>query len=146
MALKSVSLGAIVKVAVPFHPYKVLESIELVRNERNEQRLMVAFNSRPFVLCGLPSRRPPAGSLQHTRRNGRFKLEMHPEYDPPFGQDRLIPVWVSTLAVRQKSRTILFRSAAEIPDEFDLPKDASALSATGGRLPADPYGHGLLRH
>jgi hypothetical protein len=73
----------------------------------------------------LPIRRPPAGSLQHIRHNGRFKLEIfgHPEYGLPFGQDRLIPVWVSTLAVRQKSRTILFRSAAEIPDEFDLPKD-----------------------
>ena len=59
------------------------------------------------------------------RRNGRFKLEVvaHPEYGLPFGQDRLIPLWVSTLAVRQKSRTVLFRSAAEILEEFDLPKD-----------------------
>jgi hypothetical protein len=37
---------------------------------------MLAFNSGPLVLCGLPIRCPPAGSLQHTRRNGRFKLEI----------------------------------------------------------------------
>jgi hypothetical protein len=77
------------------------------------------------VLCGLPIRRPPAGTLQHIRRNGRFRLEVvaHPDYGLPFGQDRLIPLWVATLAVRQKSRTVLFRSAAEILDELDLPKD-----------------------
>jgi len=102
-----------------------IESIELVRKERDEQRQMLVFNSRPFVLCGLPIRRPPTGALHHVRRNGRFKLEVvaHPEYGLPFGQDRLIPLWVATLAVRQKSRTVLFRSAAEILQEFDLPRD-----------------------
>lgn len=47
----------------------------------------------------------------------------HPDHGLPFGQDRLIPIWVATLAVRQKNRTISFRSAAEILEEFDLPKD-----------------------
>jgi hypothetical protein len=104
---------------------KRIDSIELVRKYRDEQRQILSFNSRPFVLCGLPIRKPPVGTLQHTRCNGRLKLEVvaHPEYGLPFGQDRLIPLWVSTLAVRQKSRTVLFRSAAEILEEFDLPKD-----------------------
>jgi hypothetical protein len=47
----------------------------------------------------------------------------HPDFGLPFGQDRLIPLWVATLAVRQKNKTILFRSAAEILEEFDLPRD-----------------------
>ena len=104
---------------------KRAESIELVRQARDQQRQELAFNSRPFVLCGLPIRRPPSGTLRHTRRNGRFRLEVlgHPDYGLPFGQDRLIPIWVATLAVRQKNRTIFFRSAAEILEEFDLPKD-----------------------
>ena len=104
---------------------KRIQSIELVRRERDEQRQVLSFNSRPFVLCGLPIRRPPTGTLQHIRHNGHFKLEVvaHPDHGLPFGQDRLIPLWVSTLAVRQKSRTVLFRSAAEILEEFDLPKD-----------------------
>jgi hypothetical protein len=104
---------------------KRVDSIELVREARESRAQELAFNSRPFVLCGLPIRRPPAGTLQYTRRNGRFRLEVagHPEYGLPFGQDRLIPIWVATLAVRQRSRTVVFRSAAEILEEFDLPKD-----------------------
>ena len=104
---------------------KRIESVELVRQDRDRNQQKLAFNARPFVLCGLPIRRPPAGTLQHTRRNGRFKLEViaHPDYGLPFGQDRLIPIWVATLAVRQKSQTVLFRSAAEILEEFDLPRD-----------------------
>jgi hypothetical protein len=102
-----------------------VESIELVRSERDGNRAPLAFHSRPFVLCGLPIRRPPAGTSHYTRRNGRFKLDIiaHPEFGLPFGQDRLIPIWVATLAVKQKSRTVIFRSAAEILEHFDLPKD-----------------------
>lgn len=79
----------------------------------------------PFVLCGHPIRRPEPGTLKYTRRNGRFVLEMvgYPDFGLPFGQDRLIPLWVATLAVRQKSKTVLFRSAAEIVEEFELPRD-----------------------
>jgi Plasmid encoded RepA protein len=104
---------------------KRIESVELVREERDRNQQTLAFNARPFVLCGLPIRRPPPGKLQHSRRNGRFKLDViaHPEYGLPFGQDRLIPIWVATLAVRQKSRTVLFDSAAQILEEFDLPRD-----------------------
>jgi hypothetical protein len=57
--------------------------------------------------------------LQYTRRNGRFKLDIiaHPDFGLPFGQDRLVPIWVATRAVRQKSRMVLFQSAAEIPKD-----------------------------
>ena len=48
---------------------------------------------------------------------------MHYETPVPFGQDRLIPIWVATLAVKQKSRTVHFNSAAEILEFFQLPKD-----------------------
>jgi hypothetical protein len=105
--------------------YKRLDAVELLREGREQNRQELAFNSRPFVLCGLPIRRPPAGTLRHVRWNGRFRLEVtgHPEHGLPFGQDRLIPIWVATLAVRQKSRVVTFQSAAQLLDEFDLPKD-----------------------
>ena len=48
---------------------------------------------------------------------------MHYERYVPFGQDRLIPIWVATLALRQKSRDIHFHSAAQMLDFFRLPKD-----------------------
>lgn len=104
---------------------KRIVSVEVVRSKRDERQQDLAFGSRPFVLCGLPIRRLPQGTLRYVRRNGRFVLEVigHPDYGVPFGQDRLIPLWVATAAVRQKSRSIEFRSAAEILNEFDLPKD-----------------------
>jgi hypothetical protein len=102
-----------------------IESIELVRQRREYGKQELAFNARPFVLCGLPIRRLPDGIYRYIRRNGRFRLEVtgDPEHGIPFGQDRLIPIWFATLAVRQKSRMVYFRSAAEILEEFDLPKD-----------------------
>jgi hypothetical protein len=53
-----------------------------------------------------PFRPPPKGQFTYSRRNGKFFLEVtgHPQFCLPFGQDRLIPIWVATLAVQQKSR------------------------------------------
>lgn len=38
----------------------------------------------------------------------------------PFGQDRLIPLWIATQAVRQQTRTVEFESASQILDEWGL--------------------------
>jgi len=77
------------------------------------------------VLCGLPLRRPPKSRLVHARHSGRFFLHVtaHPDFGLPFGQDRLIPIWVATLALQQKNRTIHFASAAQMLDFFHRPKD-----------------------
>jgi hypothetical protein len=76
------------------------------------------------VLCGLPLRRPPKGQLLHERRNGHFRLQItgHPEFGLPFGQDRLIPIFLATLAVRQQSGTVRFKSGASILEMFGLAK------------------------
>src|SRR5437667_670948 len=50
-------------------------------------------------------------------------LKVHYERYVPFGQDRLIPIWVATLAVKQKSRTVRFGSAAQMLEFLQLPKD-----------------------
>ncbi|HEY6270542.1 MAG TPA: replication protein RepA [Terriglobales bacterium] len=104
---------------------KHLDAIALVREQRDQAKQELGFHARPFVLCGIPLRRPPAGQLVHRRRNGKFYLEMtaHPDFGLPFGQDRLIPIWVATLAVKQKSRAVRFESASEILEFFQLPKD-----------------------
>jgi hypothetical protein len=74
---------------------------------------VLGFASRPFVLCGLPIKRPANGVLLHERRNGQFLLQVtgHPTYGLPWGQDRLVPLFLATLAVRQQRRTITFSSA-----------------------------------
>src|SRR5207253_1159311 len=63
--------------------------------------------------------------LTHTRRNGRFLLEIiaHPRFGLPFGQDRLIPVWVATLAVLHGCRTVQFDGPSQLLDYFELPKN-----------------------
>jgi hypothetical protein len=96
------------------------ESSCAVRLKREEGKQNVGFSSRPFVLCGLPVRKPPAGELLYERRNGDFALQItgHPNYGLPFGQDRIMPIYLATLAVRQQSQTIRFRTAAEMLETF----------------------------
>ena len=102
-----------------------VEAIEMSRAADTPRPQQLVYSSRPFVLCGLPVKRPAKGILLHERRNGKFNLQItgHPKYGLPFGQDRLIPIWVATLALRQNDRFISFKSAAEILETFGLPKD-----------------------
>ena len=101
-----------------------VEGIELVRMKREQHSQDLCFNARPFVLCGLPVRRLPKEQLLYERRNGDFVLQVtgHPEFGVPFGQDRLVPIFLATLAVRQKTQVIRFRSAAEMLETFGMHK------------------------
>ncbi len=78
---------------------KHLEAIHLVREQRDTGAQDLAFNARPFILRGIPLRRPRSDQLAFTRRNGRFLLEItaHPRFGLPYGQDRLIPIWVARI-------------------------------------------------
>ena len=113
------------KIGVTARRIKQLNSILLIREQRERRKQEVAFNARPFVLCGIPLRPVSKDQLVYKRRNGSFFLHIvgHPDFGLPFGQDRLIPIWVATLALRQKSRTVRFRSAAQMLEFFRLPKD-----------------------
>ncbi|HEY3439693.1 MAG TPA: replication protein RepA [Paludibaculum sp.] len=101
-----------------------VEGIQLVREKRDQGSQSLGFTSRPFVLCGLPIRRPRVGQLLYERRNGHFTLQVtgHPGFGLPFGQDRLVPIFLATLAVRQQSQVIRFRSAAEMLGTFGMAK------------------------
>jgi hypothetical protein len=44
------------------------------------------------------------------------------DFGLPFGQDRLVPIFLATLAVRQQSQIIRFQSAAQILDTFGMAK------------------------
>jgi hypothetical protein len=96
----------------------------LVRLKREEGTQSLGFSSRPFVLCGLPVRKPPQDELLYERRNGNFVLQVtgHPNYGLPYGQDRIVPIYLATLAVRQRNRSIRFRSAGEMLETFGLHK------------------------
>ena len=94
------------------------DAIACVRMKRQEASQNLGFASRPFVLCGLPQ----SGHVLHERRNGHFLLQVtgHPSYGLPWGQDRLVPIFLATLAIRQQNRVIRFRSAAEMLDTFGM--------------------------
>ena len=106
------------------HKLRQAEGISLVRQKREFGSQRLAFSSRPFVLCGLPIRRPPADQLVYQRRNGQFVLQLtgHPDFGLPYGQDRLVPIFLATMAVQQKSQVVRFRSGAEMLDTFGLAK------------------------
>ena len=90
--------------------------LRLNAGRTREQRMQdLCFSSRHFVLCGLPVRRLPKDQLLYERRNGRVVRHItgHPEFGVPFGQDRLVPIFLATLSVQQKSQTIRFRTAAD---------------------------------
>lgn len=101
------------------------EAAVLVRQRRDEWDQDIAFGARPFILCGLPIRSLPSGTNKYTRRNGRFFLEIvgHPDHGVPYGQDRLVLIWVATLAVRHQNLIVEFGSAAQILCEFGLPQN-----------------------
>jgi hypothetical protein len=101
-----------------------VDGISLIRQNREVGSQRLAFSSRPFVLCGLPYRRPPDGQLLYERRNGHFVLQVtgHPEFGLPFGQDRLVPILLATMAVQQRSQVVRFRSGAEMLDTFGMAK------------------------
>ncbi len=101
-----------------------VEGIELVRMNREQGSQTLCFSSRPFVLCGLPVRKLPPCQHLYERRNGQFVLQVtgHPEFGVPFGQDRIVPIFLATLAVRQKSQTIRFKTAAEMLETFGMHK------------------------
>jgi hypothetical protein len=96
--------------------------IEVIRLKREQGVQDLCYSARPFVLCGLPVRRLPTDQLVYERRNGSFVLQItgHPEYGVPFGQDRLVPIFLATLAVQQKSQVIRFRTAADMLETFGM--------------------------
>lgn len=82
------------------------------------------FDSAPFVPCGLPMRCPPRGPLVQEPRERQRTLELagRPDDGLRFGQDRLIRIFLATLAVRWKSHTLRCRSGAEIRELFGRQK------------------------
>lgn len=122
------SPGAVeLTVSVSKRKAKKLAAVEVVNAKREEGKQDLVFNSRPFVLCCLPIRRIPKTTLEYTRQNGKFFLSLagHPRFGLPFGQDRIIPIWVATLALRQNSRTVRFRTASEMLETFGLQKSGA---------------------
>ncbi len=117
--------SAFAAIGITKRKIKKLDAIAQIRERRHDHQPERAFSAPPFVLCGIPVRRPAKHTLEYSRQNGRFRLRVigHPDYGLPFGQDRLLLIWIATMATWQKTREIRFRSAAAILETFGLPND-----------------------
>jgi hypothetical protein len=85
----------------------------------------LAYAARDFVMCSLPFKRPPKGTASYRRQNGEMLLEIQcmPEHGMPYGQDRLIPIWLATAffaAGKPKDNVIRLRCAKDILRAFAL--------------------------
>jgi Plasmid encoded RepA protein len=95
-------------------------------NEANTQAL--AYAARDFVMCSFPFRQPPKGTTSYKRQNGEMLLEIQcsAEHGMPYGQDRLIPIWLATAffaAGKPKDNVIRLRCAKDILRAFGLNTD-----------------------
>lgn len=70
-----------------------------------------------FVAC-------PQANFYTSAEKGRFTLQVtgHPDFGVPFGQDRIVPIFLATTAVRQQSPVLRFRSAAQMLETFGMQK------------------------
>jgi hypothetical protein len=73
------------RISISKRRLKQLDTIELVRKQRENHKQQLAFHTRPFVLCGLPLRRPPKSQLVHARHSGNSFLHVtaHPDFGLP---------------------------------------------------------------
>ncbi len=105
-----------------------LDHVQRIREQREDDTQQLGYLAKPFLLLGLPFK-PVKGSY-YKRTNGNDVLEItgSPEHALPFGEDILVLIWVSTLAVLNKRdgkipRVIEFKRAADMLKAFGLPVD-----------------------
>lgn len=104
--------------------FNMVERAVVAVEARREGDQELAFGVRDFVLCGLPYKRQKETTFR--RKNGTYVLKIvgDEEYGLPFGQDRLIPVWMATAFHAQgkpADNTIRFSSSSDILRAFDIP-------------------------
>src|SRR5262249_6624957 len=117
-----------------------LRQSERVRNARQARQFSeqdLGFCAREFVMCGLPFKRPSTSTYE--RKNGDIRLRVigDPKLGVPFGQDRLIPIWLASAfqaAGKPKDDRIYFRSASDILRVFDLPIDGHEVQLLRERI------------
>lgn len=97
---------------------EIAETLEL----RGKGALVVGTVPRPVVRNHLPLLHPASDYLVHTTRDGNCEMTVTADarYGMPFGRDPLVQLWLFSEAVRQKNRTIRFRSGREMLQSMGL--------------------------
>ena len=95
--------------------------IQLVRIRREQQnQVFVLAHDRSFYADCPSGDCRESNSSTNGGTDSSHQVTGHREFGGPFGQDRLVPIFLATLAVQQKSRTIRFRTPAEMLESFGM--------------------------
>lgn len=80
---------------------------------------------RHFLLCPLPVRRPESESNSWRRANllSEMEIRFDARFGVPHGQDRLVLLWIATMALQQNSRHVVLGSAYKLLGVFGMPQD-----------------------
>jgi len=118
---------------------KRVARIQDVWDARANGNQMLAYTPREFVFFGLPYQRPKDPRMPHERRNGLMRLRVipDPDFGVPWGQDRLLPLWLATAYKRvgqPPDGKIVFRAAIDILRAFEQPETGPAFAALKERL------------
>jgi hypothetical protein len=107
-----------------------------IREDREEGKPQhFGYLARPFILCGLPFKKPAKGVSLYKRQNGNEVLEIvaHPEHGLPFGMDVEVLIWTCILAKQAMlkngntcPRVLEFASGADFLKAFALPLDGAS--------------------
>jgi Plasmid encoded RepA protein len=108
-----------------------------LNESRQLQKLSLGFCAREFVLCGLPYK--PTTQKEFVRQNGNLRLKVwgDPTLGIPFGQDRLIPIWLASAfqaAGEPAHNRIYFRSASDLLRAFEIPINGREMQLLRERL------------
>jgi hypothetical protein len=85
---------------------RIINEIAVHESLRTQETITISAGSRrklsPLQPFAVLLKHPPKNVLLHIRRDGQFFLRVvgAPQFALPFGQDRLIPLWIATLAVK----------------------------------------------
>jgi hypothetical protein len=97
-----------------------------LQQARMKKEFTLGYCAREFVLCGLPYK--PIKETKFVRQNGNFRLTIlgDPTLGVPYGQDRLLIIWLATAfqaSGKPDHNRIYFRSASDILKGLGLPID-----------------------
>jgi len=105
---------------------RLLDRIVAAAQARQYEEQEQVVGLRPLIMCGIPLQRHKES--YYRRQNGPYLVEFisHPLLGVPYGQDRLIPIFLATLFSAMgcpEDNKIRFLYARDVLQLFGLPED-----------------------
>lgn len=110
--------------------------------EQTEKPQRLGYLARPFILCGLPFKKPKKGTTLYRRQNGDEVLEIvaHPDSEIPYGMDMEVLIWTCVLA-----KSAMLQNGGQCPRVLEFGTGADFLKAFDLRLDGASYRRAIKR-